>query len=390
MSLSHSLRPVVLRATQILLYAAVCGFFSFGQVVCAQAQNTQGNETTEYSKSTTELRVDNVSPSRTTETHATIGNRSIDNQQIERTGPDGHYQPYSDIETETVQVNPTTKRVVVRTYLWDADRRRNLVQLREEESHSSANGDSHLVRTTFNADANGNLQVAAREVGETKSTSPTTQEAQTTTYIGDGTGDFRPYLQTREVQSFGTDQSTEIKKTTLQPDGNGKWAIIETDETTTKQEGKTRIIDNRLFRADANGKLSESSRTVSEEIENAIGEQAKRVEMYSANVPGGSGDGNLHLVHRETSVQADNSSEQKTEQLPEEADPGNPSDGLRVTSKTTEVVQSGPLGKQRTKTFQVRNGHGTFDVVGVETQKIELAPATQSKPQTPSSSPPKP
>jgi hypothetical protein len=247
-----------------------------------------------------------------------------------------------------------------------------------------------VVRTTSNADANGNLQVKQREVADTRNTSPTTQEVQTTAYTADGTGGFRPYLQTRELQTRGIDQSTEVKKTTLQPDGNGNWAIIEIGETTTKQDGKTRIIDNRRFSADANGKLSETSRTVSKETENAAGEQAKTVETYSVNVSGVAGDGQLHLVRRESSVQHDNSGGKTTEESIEEADSGNPSSGFRVTSKTREVVQSGPLGKQRTKTFQVRDATGTFHVTAVQTQTIELSPATQSQPQTAPSAPPKP
>jgi hypothetical protein len=212
---SPSRENLILGTTQTLFCSAACVVLFFGQAVCAQSQNTQGNETTESSKSTTEVKVDNVSPSRTTESHATIGNRQLDSQRVERIGPDGAYQPYSETETETIQVNPATTRVVVRTYFWDFERRRDLARFTEEESHRSANGDSHLVRVTSDMDANGNLKVAVREVADTKNTSPTTQEVQTTTYTADGTGDFRPNLRTHELQTRETDQTTEVKKTTL-------------------------------------------------------------------------------------------------------------------------------------------------------------------------------
>lgn len=383
MSFSRSRRRALLYATQMLLYSAACGFFSFGQVICAEAQSTQANQAPESSRSTTEFKADNVSPLRTTESKATIGNRTLEKQHVERIGPDGAYQPYSDTETETIQVNPTTTRVVVRAYVWDANLRRNLVQLREEESHNLANGDSQLVRTTSHADANGNLQVVLREVADTKTTSATTQEVQTTTYTADGTGSFKPYLRTRELQTRGSDESADVKKETSEPDGNGEWATIETEETTTKQDGSARIIDKKVFRADLNGKVSETSRAITKETENAGGEHTKTVERYSVNVPGAVGDSELHLVRRETSVQHDHSGENITEQSIEETDPGNASSGLRVTSKASEVVQAGPVGKQRTRTFQVRDANGTFKVIGVETQKIELGPATQSQPRTP-------
>jgi hypothetical protein len=376
-------RHFVSRITQTLLYSAACTFFCFGQVVCAQAPNTQASKTTEF-------RADNVSPSRTTESHTTIGNRRVDSQLVERVSPDGEYQPYSDTETETLEVNPTTTRVVVRTYAWDADRRKSLVKLTEEESHGTMNGDSHLVRTTSNADANGNLQAALREVADTKNTSPTTQEVQTTTFTADGAGGFTPSLQTRELQTHGTDQSAEVKTTTLRPDGNGNWTIIRTGQRTIKQDGKTQITDERLSSTDVNGNPSEISRTVSKETDNAAGEQVKTVETYSDDAAGASRDGDLHLVRRETSVQRDNSGEKTTEQLIEEPDPGNPSTGLRATSKITEVVQSGPVGKQGTQTFQVRDANGTFNIVAVKTRTIDLAPTAQPQSQTPPPVPPKP
>src|SRR5262249_53739590 len=118
MAFSHSEHPLVLRATQTLLYSAAFVLFSSGQLLCARGANAQASKA-ESSKTTTEFRADNVSPSRTTESHATIGNRQVDNQHIERMGPNGDYQPYSDTEKETIQENSTTTRVVVRTYIWD-------------------------------------------------------------------------------------------------------------------------------------------------------------------------------------------------------------------------------------------------------------------------------
>ena len=60
-------------------------------------------------------------------------------------GSNGEYQPDSDTETETIHVNATTTRTVVRTYSWDANGRRNLVQVTEEEARSSASGDTQVV-----------------------------------------------------------------------------------------------------------------------------------------------------------------------------------------------------------------------------------------------------
>ena len=44
----------------------------------------------------------------TVESHVQEGNRSVDKQSVERLGLGGHFEPYQDTETESVQVNSTT------------------------------------------------------------------------------------------------------------------------------------------------------------------------------------------------------------------------------------------------------------------------------------------
>ena len=78
---------------------------------------------------------------------------------MEVLGPNGRYQPDSETEKETVRVNDTTTRTVVRTYRWDANGQRKLAQVTEEEARTSASGDAQAVRTTSSSDVNGNLQV---------------------------------------------------------------------------------------------------------------------------------------------------------------------------------------------------------------------------------------
>src|ERR1700757_1131221 len=177
-----------------------------GSAVCVRAQDAQANKTDEPWTATTQTSIDHANPSRTLEIHSKSDNRSVDKQRVEVLGSDGRYQPYYDTETETIQVNATMTRTVVREYRWDTNGRRNLLQVTEQESQSSANGDTHVVSTTSSADVDENLRVAQREVADTKKPSQDVQETKTTVYLNDGTGGFTPSQQTRELQTSGADQ----------------------------------------------------------------------------------------------------------------------------------------------------------------------------------------
>jgi hypothetical protein len=354
-----------------------------GSAVCVRAQDAQTNKTDEPWTATTQTSIDHANPSRTLESHSKSENRSVDKQRVEVLGSDGRYQPYYDTETETTQMDATTTRTVVREYRWDASGRRNLLQVTEQESHSSSNGDTHVVSTTSSADVNGNLHLAQREVADTKEASPDVQETRTTIYVNDGTGSFTPSQQTREVQTSGANHSVEVKKTTLLPGANGNWQVFEVKEKTIKDDDdKNRTTEERVSRSDIDGRVSEVSRTLSHETENAEGERNATVETYTPDVPGMAGDGKLHLTGRSTSTQNKDADKKTSEQRIEQHKPGNPADGLQVTAKTKYTVHYAAGGTQQTKTIQARDSSGNFDVISVETEKSDQVPAQQA-PKTP-------
>jgi hypothetical protein len=225
---------------------------------------------------------------------------------------------------------------------------------------------------------NGNLLIILREVADTKKTSPDAQETRTTVYRADGNGSFTPALQTQESQKRNADHSVEVKATTLRPNGNGGWELSEVSEKTIKHDGKNRTIEDRVSRPDAEGKLSEFSRTVGEETVTTAGERSNTVETYSTLVPGLTEDGHLHLNERTTTVQDNDSDTKTTEQSITQPNPGNPSDGLQVQTKTKYIVQYAASGTQQTKTIQVRGSDGTFNVVSVDTQKSDEVPSAQA------------
>jgi hypothetical protein len=375
---------VEVSATKLLAYSIFSVILCVGSAVCVRAQDAQANKTDEPWTATTQTSIDHANPSRTLESHSKSDNRSVDKQRVEVLGSDGRYQPYYDTETETIQVNATTTRTVVREYRWDTNGRRNLLQVTEQESQSSSNGDSHVVSTTSSADVNGNLHLAQREVADTRKASPDVQETRTTVYVNDGTGSFTPSQQTREVQTSGADHSVEVKKTTLLPGANGNWQVFEVKEKTIKDDdAKNRTTEERVSRSDMDGRVSEVSRTVGHETENADGERSATVETYTPNVPGMGGDGKLHLTERSTSNQNKDADKKNTEQQIEQPKPGNPTDGLQVTARTKYTVHYAANCTQQTKTIQTRDGSGNFSVISSETEKSDQVPA-QREQKTPS------
>jgi len=362
-------------AIKLLAKSVIAVIFCVGSVVRAQAQDAQPNNTNESRTETTVTSMANPNPTRRTESHANSGNRSVDTLHVEELDLNGRYQPVSEIQTETVQVNSTLTRKVARTYLWDGNGQRNLTQVTEEEARSLASGDAQVVRTTSNCDAYGNLQVMEREVADTTQTNPNAQETKTTFYLLDANGVLAPSLRTQELQQPGTNHTVERKKTTLAPDSSGIWQVNEIKESTIKQDGKNQTSEERVWVSDSEGRLSEVLRTVSKEEETLAGEKANTVEKYSTEIPGVTPDGSLHLDQRVTTVQKNNSGVETAKQQIEQPNPGDPRAGLQVSAKTESIVQSGASGTHQTQILEIRDVNGTFNVVSVEARKSEQIPA---------------
>jgi len=365
-------------ANRLLVISMISVILCVGLPVSAQAQEAQSNDTNESWTATAQTSGDNANPSRTMESHTKSGNRSLDKTRAEVLGLDGRYQPDSDTETETIQVDATTTRTVVRTYRWDASgQKRYLIQVREQEARSATNGDTHAVSTTSNPDVNGNLRVVQREVADTRKTSPDAQETKTTVYVTDGSHGFNPSLQTQEVRTSSADHSIEVRKTTLLPDGNGKWEVGEVKENTIKEDGKDRTSEERVSRPNSEGGLSEVSRSTSKETETVAGEKNRTVETYSKDISGLATDGSLHLGWRVTIVQKKDSDGKTTEQQVEQPNPDNANAGLQVNAKTKYTVRYAFSGIQQTKTVQIRDVNGNFNVVSAETEKSNQVPTDQ-------------
>ena len=90
----------------IILAASV--FVCFSAAIWAQTTVSPSSDANQSWTVTRESHIEDVLPTRTVESHVQDGNRSVDKQSVERLGLGGHFEPYQDTETESVQVNSTT------------------------------------------------------------------------------------------------------------------------------------------------------------------------------------------------------------------------------------------------------------------------------------------
>jgi hypothetical protein len=375
------------RLSQVMLLAIVA-YACSNVALRAQTSDSQTGDADKSWTATTESQSDNVNPTRTTESHTRTGNRILDSQSVQRRGPEGHFEPYQDIENETVKVDTTTVRTTTRAFARDADGAKILVQITEEEKHTSPGGDSSVVRSVSNPDSNGKLQLVQRQVEETKKISKDVEDTKTTVMLPSINGGLAPAMKVEERRTLGANNTVESQKSTLLLDGAGNWQVNEVRQATTRQEGKNRSTEERVSRTDSEGKLGEVSRTVSKASEGASGEKRNTVETYSLDVPGSARDGSLHLVQRASTSQRTNSTgQQTTEQQVEQPSPGDPASGLQVITLTTDTVRPSPSGAQATRTVQVRGANGSFGIVSVDTKKsddihaiqVQIAPSEKPK-----------
>jgi hypothetical protein len=344
-------------------------------VVVGQTSDSQAGDSTNSWTATTDSQAGSSNPMRTSQSHTQSGDRTMDVQHVQTRGPDGTFVPYQDIETETVKVSATVTRTTTRTYVQDGSGTKTLFQVSEEETQTLPGGDSKSIRTSSNPDANGNLQVARREIQETRKTGPDVQDTKTTVLLNIN-GSMAPATEVLEHQIRSGD-AVEIKKTTLLPDGAGKWEVGEVRQTTVTDDGKIRRSEEQVSRPDSDGKLSEVSRTVGKESVDGSGEKQNSQETYSVDVPGMGRESGVQLVQRVATTQHANSDGQQTITVTEQPNPGNPGGGLRVITENTDTVRSGPSGAQAVRTIQMRDGNWSRGEVFVDMSKSNNANAIE-------------
>ena len=364
-----------LRGWALLMMGGLC--------CCALSLPAQTSDSTDQPNTswttTSDLKSDDLLPTRIPvrilESHSQSGNRTVDKRSVQIRGTDGHFEPYQDVERETLTVDASTVRTTMRTFARDVNGRKALVQVTEEEKQILPGDDSKIVRVTYNPDMNERLQPVQREIVETKKIGNNLEETNTTVMLASINGGLAPAFKTHELSKRAENGAVETEKTTWIPDINGKWQLSEVRQNIPTQEAKDRKAEETVFRPDAEGKLGQISRVVSQESESTSGEKRSVVETYSIDVPGSTRDGSLHLVERKTSTgNSSSTGERATEQKVEQTNPGDPGSGLRVTVLVDGKIVPGPSEEQSTVTIRARDSNGKFGIVSVDTKKADRDP----------------
>src|SRR6202162_1369122 len=244
------------RASSIVAFGCVLvviGAYCFCPSVFAQTSDSQtGEEPTKSWTATTDLKSDDLIPQRMpvriSESHSQNGNRTLDKRSVEMRGSDGRFDPYQDIERETLQVDATVVRATTRTFGKDANGRKALVQVTEEEKHPLPGDDSNIVRVTYNPDLNGRLQPVQREIVETKKIGKDREETNTTVMLPNINGGLAPAFKTHELRKRAANDTVETEKTTWLPDVNGKWQLSEIRRNIATEGAKDRSIEESVSR----------------------------------------------------------------------------------------------------------------------------------------------
>lgn len=349
----------------------------------AQAQGgsdaSNGDTSQSWTTTTQQQLPSSDNPTRTTETHTQSGGRTVDNQSVQAMGTDGHYEPYLDVQKETIKIDANTVRTVEHTFGRDSEGRKTLVQVTEEEKRTLPGGEVKVVRATSDPDANGALQTVQQEVRDTRQISPSVQETKSTLLTASLNGGLTASVQTTDREAKTGDHNVAFRKSTSLPDSNGNWQLSEVREGTVKDDGKDRTKEERVLRPGTDGNLSLVERTVSKESGNAAGETRETVKTYSTNLPGTPIDDNLHLNQTVTTVhRKSEDGTQSTKTQVEQRNPAQPSDSLQVTQEAIDIVRPGAGGTtQETQTLRSLDSSGDLGVVSVDTRKQDSAPAVR-------------
>src|SRR5271170_3769938 len=99
-SRNQSSRPWF-RAGSVALLMVLGPMYFHASPASAQSTDNANQSWTD----TSESHIDGANPTRTVQSHSQSGNRTADSQSIQRLGSDGSFEPYQDIEKETVKVD---------------------------------------------------------------------------------------------------------------------------------------------------------------------------------------------------------------------------------------------------------------------------------------------
>jgi hypothetical protein len=313
-----------------------------------------------------------VAPSRRVQTRSESGGRETVIETVESPGVDGRFEPLQQTVTETVRAG-TDMSQTKRDLFGFGARQRRLLETVQEERKTSA-GNTSAVRSTWLPDVDGRLRFQSRQVEETSSIGPSTQQTDTVTLvagINEAVSESERTQYTARTAGPGVMRHESVQ---LLRNLNRGWQTTEARNGETRDAGPTeRVTEETVQRLDANGRLAVAERSYTRRSE-VNGKEHVDIETYSDSAEGFvRSNSRLTLsqrVRRTTTVASDGGRE-----IVEEVEGRNraaPNDPMRVIRRTVTTVRMIGLDRwvRQTQVFEL-DANGRMVPVFGETEETD-------------------
>jgi hypothetical protein len=336
------------------------------------AQDNSAQEQDKSWSKSTDLNAAGVVPTRVRESHQNINGRTVDTRVLEKQSVNGGWEPYDETETETIQVDRNTVRVVERRFGRNPDGSRTVTGVSEEQRQRAENGRETSVRTVSAPDVNGNFAVTQKVTSEAVKTGPDTQQVTTTVMTPSVNGGLAVSSRKQRVEQQDKSGNTSFRESTQERSVNGDFVTGEVREGVVQQNAdKSSKAEQRVSRADINGNMSVTERTVTNEWQAGPGDRRQEIQVFS-QAPGSSTGSPLQIVRQVTGASRSNASgDQISERHVQQLRPGLPDEGLGTTQVVVDFSQpTGVTTRQENQSVQTNQG-GAGIVISLSSQKTE-------------------
>ncbi len=213
--------------------------------------------------------------------------------------PELEHDPLAYVEEETIRVSAETTRTVTRIYHDDGYGSRRLLTVTEESRTVKENGHEEAVKTISSPDANGRLQVQAKETQRVVSKGDNEFEVQTVVSQLGPRRRLEPVRQLVQTERRRPDGTLELDRISYVLDGNRRWEAVERRTAVTRSVGEESRTEEEVYRSDFHRRLSLSEQITSRERQDEDGTIRRTIEIRSLNT-----QGRLQLAERVNTVRS--------------------------------------------------------------------------------------
>ena len=310
-------------------------------VISVAAQAQQGPPQQPASTAVERISPTGPMPSRSTQTRSSSGGREsiVDVVEVHRLS--GRLEPIQETRTETVRTGPATTRVNQDLYGFVEPRRPILLQRKQTDQETSADGSTRTIQRSWAPDVNGGLGPVIQQVESARTVTPDRSRSETTVLsLGtNGTLEGRERTEHTERRVGAGDVREETTQRLLR-DLNGRWQPTETRSREVRGAGAGETIEEEVVeRPDLSGRLTLTERSVTRRSR-TNGRDDVVTETYAQEAQGyTASSAPLRLTRRvrsSTTTAADGG--RSTVEEVEARSLVSPGDSLRVVQRTLVTV----------------------------------------------------